>query len=1217
MECESCHGPITDSDVFCPECGTPRKPDRRCVHCQTPIKAKQKICSGCGKSPELKCPCGASLKLAQKFCRSCGEVVQQPVKKKVCPKCSADAEDGDKFCPDCGHALENIHPLPSSVQCSEVQVPKKHDGSPSASTEEPESSQSDGAAAGNEDGNTSLGESKISNEEPASHTVGENDNSVAGKVPVTEDKKKSEVSGNCEKDYPASAEQQGNVDPHTPDSKDGDGPALVTSTAGTQNSMPEKKNQTDRQEGSVSAGAGNYLPQEVLHVGTQDNQAQDFQSILEGQESSVAGKVPVTEDKKKSEVSGNCEKDYPASAEQQGNVDPHTPDSKDGDGPALVTSTAGTQNSMPEKKNQTDRQEGSVPAGAGNYLPQEVLHVGTQDNQAQDFQSILEGQESSVAGKVPVTEDKKKSEVSGNCEKDYPASAEQQGNVDPHTPDSKDGDGPALVTSTAGTQNSMPEKKNQTDRQEGSVPAGAGNYLPQEVLHVGTQDNQAQDFQSILEGQESSVDDYTKMPASPPTESAAAASKMELGSATTLGVAGSQTADPDESDQESGENLTQGDFEELEEDYSDSEHSSEDLQEEESSMSRDSSQMREQKRKKRHPRNRNAKARKRQKKKEIHHPDVVHQNARVVFHVIISRKFKQLEKNNCRVFVCMNPDEQSLHGATQLHFTERNDECGYLYEGNMDISKLPKNCSKVPYKYCVELDGQIAWEKIYYHKAGARVKDNAKRELYIPNQRQLSSAKGTWNVYDWMAYPNNMTGMMDSLWRVTHLRTSSKDIFNRDVIPACGLFLPSPDTIMNALCNHVEILGQSAEDFLKKMKIIASSQPFAATSQDVEKFFCECIERFLLNNILEQVKAAVTLEKPTVVVAVFLLQLSQQWKVAVPQDDKEIIFKALLIRPDMENKTCPDIDYLAKHFPTLMEEKKNPVQKLLLPLCMANKRDRSCSWIYCIPLVHLLSEDCQPFHDPPLSEEHRTPVWWGTRRVEDKIKVFKEASQAEHMFEIGMCEGLSQAFKADPLMLRSFIATLSLDRALRVLTSDIFPVEVVLASLFFHLHTNQRACKNKEKDIVNILRSTATVIREAAGLTSEPKAKVAEHFKLMGAIAEDVMKEVIETNRTSETVIQAAVLVQLSILTFLARDDQKTKRVEVLIENTLYFLKTWFRGFQAVNCEWDIFIKLIEECMQISEELHQTLAIKLKKNTCKYVKELLQKVGVSDIRQNQ
>lgn len=54
--------------------------------------------------------------------------------------------------------------------------------------------------------------------------------------------------------------------------------------------------------------------------------------------------------------------------------------------------------------------------------------------------------------------------------------------------------------------------------------------------------------------------------------------------------------------------------------------------------------------------------------------------------------------------------------------------------------------------------------------------------------------------------------------------------------------------------------------------------------------------------------------------------------------------------------------------------------------------DTDPSWVYSIPLHHLLCEDSKEFQEPTPSHHHKTEEWWGTHRILQKVDAFKRAT---------------------------------------------------------------------------------------------------------------------------------------------------------------------------------------------------------------------------------
>lgn len=84
----------------------------------------------------------------------------------------------------------------------------------------------------------------------------------------------------------------------------------------------------------------------------------------------------------------------------------------------------------------------------------------------------------------------------------------------------------------------------------------------------------------------------------------------------------------------------------------------------------------------------------------------------------------------------------------------------------------------------------------------------------------------------------------------------------------------------------------------------------------------QCVEQCLLEPLIKHAKTAVNSDRRMVVVAVFLLLLAENMKINLGPDDRNAVFRALLIKPDLEKRTCPDITDLYSHFPNLMKDRQ-------------------------------------------------------------------------------------------------------------------------------------------------------------------------------------------------------------------------------------------------------------------------------------------------------
>jgi RNA polymerase subunit RPABC4/transcription elongation factor Spt4 len=73
--CDECQNVITESDNFCPDCGTEVSTGRKCKECGEGLDGNEKFCPNCGTgvSTDRKCKeCGEGLDGNEKFCPNCG-----------------------------------------------------------------------------------------------------------------------------------------------------------------------------------------------------------------------------------------------------------------------------------------------------------------------------------------------------------------------------------------------------------------------------------------------------------------------------------------------------------------------------------------------------------------------------------------------------------------------------------------------------------------------------------------------------------------------------------------------------------------------------------------------------------------------------------------------------------------------------------------------------------------------------------------------------------------------------------------------------------------------------------------------------------------------------------------------------------------------------------------------------------------------------------------
>lgn len=85
-----------------------------------------------------------------------------------------------------------------------------------------------------------------------------------------------------------------------------------------------------------------------------------------------------------------------------------------------------------------------------------------------------------------------------------------------------------------------------------------------------------------------------------------------------------------------------------------------------------------------------------------------------------------------------------------------------------------------------------------------------------------------------------------------------------------------------------------------------------------------------------------------------------------------------------------------------------------------------------------------------------------------------------------------------------------------------------------------------------------------------------DRYRMVAVVGVDLLQEVTETRRCHEHLIHSVVLLQLSILNVLTRDDScmtrsKATPIRVTLKNTLVFIKLWLSGFHYGQVIWKEF----------------------------------------------
>lgn len=89
---------------------------------------------------------------------------------------------------------------------------------------------------------------------------------------------------------------------------------------------------------------------------------------------------------------------------------------------------------------------------------------------------------------------------------------------------------------------------------------------------------------------------------------------------------------------------------------------------------------------------------------------------------------------------------------------------------------------------------------------------------------------------------------------------------------------------------------------------------------------CTCVS-FVLQTIFEIIIGPVAvkaeeMKSGTAALGLFMLLLVKTYQMIVPEEFIQKLCRYLLLRPNMNNTTCVDMDIIASHFPSYMANKR-------------------------------------------------------------------------------------------------------------------------------------------------------------------------------------------------------------------------------------------------------------------------------------------------------
>ncbi|KAL3881536.1 hypothetical protein ACJMK2_027968, partial [Sinanodonta woodiana] len=200
--------------------------------------------------------------------------------------------------------------------------------------------------------------------------------------------------------------------------------------------------------------------------------------------------------------------------------------------------------------------------------------------------------------------------------------------------------------------------------------------------------------------------------------------------------------------------------------------------------------------------------------------------------------------------------------------------------------------------------------------------------------------------------------------------------------------------------------------------------------------------------------------------ALFVLIVSEQYKLQLSSHYMSLLARSLLLRPHHETRELHDYAVVDAYFSNYKEKLK----MILIDFCNSFPvSDKDPSWLHCIPLLHMISGDVRPYQSPSADDKHDIDYvsWCGIQLIRNAVEKFREIPTTWLIPLQEMIRILTPLFELDYFLPRTLMAALRLHEVEEVMRFKVMPPEVCIA-----------ACTNYIKYTRPMLRDGVTAVRD-------------------------------------------------------------------------------------------------------------------------------------------
>ncbi|CAC5422256.1 RNF213 [Mytilus coruscus] len=399
----------------------------------------------------------------------------------------------------------------------------------------------------------------------------------------------------------------------------------------------------------------------------------------------------------------------------------------------------------------------------------------------------------------------------------------------------------------------------------------------------------------------------------------------------------------------------------------------------------------------------------------------------------------------CKIYVRFGLD--NLGGwksvAHEMHIV------GEYKNGNVKLGasvSIPRGClnNSITYRYCIVYDDKQEIEEFIYNNPIST------RYLYVLASELKQMGDGIFHQYNGVIRgPIEGKGIANYLWKLSGYDDLlyKKELLN-DLHFSAHILLP----VLPASSKSFE--GSTGEEFAMLVCLVRSGLLTCyrdyCSDTEFDKIFFEALYS-TFDSLVSDLHAKRDLKKKedrikVLVSAVTEIYLIDEYKLAISDDERNILCRTLLPECSQGNSCCPDVESLRDAFPSSFQKMRQAIINFVEPL---TKKHGNLNWIYSMPLIHFLCGQCTPGEKPTEDFRHdQSAKWWG-HASDDRLYWFDLKSQKEKIFDT------------------TLVACLRLEQLPYVVKSEhipCIPPDVILASVCFFIKTEKVISKNDKKE---------------------------------------------------------------------------------------------------------------------------------------------------------